>query len=112
MNWKIWGAVAVVVVIAVVLLGTQKSSAPEPVVTGEPAGTTAPLPENNAPDTVVTPSPVGAGPVSVDSVVDAILADAAQDQALVQAEDANADLAIQDAADLNDLGAAYTGNEF
>lgn len=108
MNWKIWAGVAVVVVIALVLFGTQKSAAPEPV------GTEMPVPGTDTPETAVSPSPspVAAGSVGVDSVVDAILADATADQTLVQTEDANADLAIQDAADLNDLGAAYSGNEF
>lgn len=101
MNWKIWGAVAVVAVIAVVLLGAQKSTAPEPITTGQPVPG----------ETVNAPTAAGT-PASVDGIVNAILADAAQDQALVQAEDANADLAIQDTADLNDLGAAYTDNEF
>ncbi len=108
MNWKLWAGVVVVVVIALALFGTQKSAAPEPV------GTGMPVPGTDTPDTVVSPSPspIAAGAVSVDSVVNAILADATADQTLVQAEDANADLAVQDSTDLNDLGAAYTGNEF
>lgn len=108
MNWKLWAGVAVIAVIALVLFGTQKSAAPEPV------GMEVLPPGNDAPETAVSPSPspVAAGSVSVDSVVNAILADATADQTLVQAEDANADLAVQDTADLNDLGAAYAGNEF
>ncbi|MEY4731593.1 MAG: hypothetical protein RL681_539 [Candidatus Parcubacteria bacterium] len=104
MNWKIVGGVAVVAVIALVLFGVRQSSAPAPETIGESEGVTAPTAENNA--------PAATEPTTVDSVVDSVLADAAQDQALTQAEDANANVAIQDTADLNDLGAAYNGDEF
>lgn len=109
MNWKLWSGIAVVVVIALVLFGTQKSAAPEQV------GTEMPVPGTDTPDTAVSPSPspTAAGTQeSVDSIIDGIFAGATGDQTLVQAEDANADLAMQDTADLNDLGAAYSGNEF
>jgi hypothetical protein len=112
MNWKLWGGVALVAVIALVLFGAKQSTAPEPL--GESPEAGMPVPGTDTPETVVSPSPspVSAGPVSTDSVVNAILGDAAADQTLIAAEEANADLAIQDASDLNDLGAAYSGNEF
>lgn len=97
--WKIWAPLGIIVVVAVIIIGSYQSGPKTP--TASVMGETPQAP-------VAIPQASG----NVDTAVDAILVGASDDQALFADAEKDAELITADSQTISDFGQSYNENEF
>lgn len=114
-NWKVWGSLGVIVIIALVVIGFSQFGTKTP---------QAPISQEALEIPEASQTPVGLGgeqeqPVvikpatgNVDDAVEGILSGIADDQALFVDAEKDAALITSDSQAISDFGQSYDANEF
>jgi len=103
-NWKVWVPLGIVAVVALVIISSYQFGTKAP---QAPIAPQAPVAAEELPVAVTKPA-TG----NIDDAVNAILAEASDDQALFASVEKDAELIAVDSQAISDFGQSYNENEF